>query len=1333
ESCLQINLVYQQVVQEALDKLEILLSQNEKQQKEAESQLSGPIKEPHREAGPTSSYQLPANMFLGRFLKPYFKDKLTGLVRQTGGNRQAAWADRQTGRQTDRQAGRQTGRQADRQTGRQTGRQADRQAGRQTGRQTDRQTGRQTGRQTDRQAGRMSRQADRQADRQAGRMSRQADRQTGRQPATQTFLFPGATSQPGVQGQEQQDDWLSWEQESQSARASSRTRSPTWRQRLKCSGGCWFPRQRSATSMKMQLKKLFVGVQREEGEGSDRGSLRGTGLAEDLQCGCRLMRFLCWSWRSLLGITAVSRLSPAACSQFEGTRDADDLRCFWQNFLHPSINKSGWSQEEVHTLKQLSRKYQERQWESIAEELGTGRTAFMCLQTFQAFASDSLKRCTWTPAEDALLKELVEKMRIGNFIPYTQMSYFMESREPAQLIYRWNNVLDPSLRKGPWTPEEDQVEVDVDGDLVLRQQQVLGQKKKVHKSAKRRKWRKQAGAQKKLDEEGPPANQESRDKSSRMTGCLGNRKVKVKRWESWQKTLLIHSVSRDSLRRLIQPKLSKVDYLSQKLLSAAEGAKQQLQDQITNLETEIEMLREKKEKDLIGDRYVELDWQKISNVDFEGTRDADDLRCFWQNFLHPSINKSGWSQEEVHTLKQLSRKYQERQWESIAEELGTGRTAFMCLQTFQRFASDSLKRCTWTPAEDALLKELVEKMRIGNFIPYTQMSYFMESREPAQLIYRWNNVLDPSLRKGPWTPEEDQLLLRAVSRYGEKDWWKIRMEVPGRHDGACRDRSLGKDRSRDSSPYGRSVSSGVEEAEQKLRVSCSGRGGRGRRPCAEAAAGPRTGVDPRRAASGLHRAALPPNRVPVLPPGAGDGAGAHHGAGPVRALCGHGCSSRGAASAPVLQLLRPHGHLRAAAGPPGPAGQQVPGRRRPPEDGVRAEGCGGSVAPPSNGDSGPRKSPEGPTSQGGAEEARSRSGWEGRPHPGSSVGAVGGKRLRKPSQRARAFQEAARAKAEAKRRRSSPPFKKRPDQVLLARRGRRAGQAVWVMTPLVQLEQAPPPGVPLTLVQRPAQAAPPLVFVADPAVAPPLRKKPRFEPSLMFLQSADAVAGWLGGRRGVLVSRGGVALPYLPPFVSSLKTLGLLLRARSSLTKASLQLLRQGLEASCSQSRPLGPSSTNESLAQVPDPPEPPPGRSFRQPGGVLPGTRALLQPPGSQVTHCFVWAGSSISSNLQQQEQQQQEEEEEEEERLVLAVRQLVAERFSSNPAYQLLRARFLSCFTLPALLASIQPPPERTAPRKTSQQEQEEEEEEEEEEEPKPKKTSKREHLWRAEVRHV
>ncbi|XP_031590769.1 snRNA-activating protein complex subunit 4 [Oreochromis aureus] len=287
---------------------------------------------------------------------------------------------------------------------------------------------------------------------------------------------------------------------------------------------------------------------------------------------------------------------------------------------------------------------------------------------------------------------------------------------------------------------------------------------------------------------GPPANQEAKEKTSRIAGYLDDKKLKIKRWESWQKTLLIHAVSRESLRRLIQPKLSKVDYLSQKLLSVEEADRQLIREQIDTLEREINLLRQKKEEELIGDRFEEYDWQKISNIDFEETRDAGDIRCFWQNFLHPSINKTRWSQEEVQQLKEISRKHKERHWEIIAQELGTGRTAFMCLQMFQRFVSGSLKRGSWTPAEDDLLRELVDKMRIGNFIPYTQMSYFMEGRDPAQLIYRWNQVLDPSLKRGPWTKQEDKLLLQAVARHGEKNWWKIRLEVPGRTDGGCRDR-----------------------------------------------------------------------------------------------------------------------------------------------------------------------------------------------------------------------------------------------------------------------------------------------------------------------------------------------------------------------------------------------------------------------------------------------------------------------------------------------------------------------------------------------------------------
>ncbi|XP_077436776.1 snRNA-activating protein complex subunit 4 isoform X2 [Vanacampus margaritifer] len=304
---------------------------------------------------------------------------------------------------------------------------------------------------------------------------------------------------------------------------------------------------------------------------------------------------------------------------------------------------------------------------------------------------------------------------------------------------------------------------------------------------------------------GPPANCETKEKMMKMKGCLDNSKMKVKRWESWQKMLLIDSVSRDSMKRLIQPKLSslstsssfllmcaRVDYLSQKLSSSdkSEDDKQQLKVHIESLENDIETIKVKKEDTLVGDQYEDHDWHKIAKIDFEGHREADDLRLFWQNFLHPAINKSRWSADEVQRLKEISSRNQETNWDLIAQELGTGRTAFMCLQTFQRFISSSLKRGAWTPTEDEKLTQLVDKMRIGNFIPYTQISYFMEGRDTPQLIYRWSSVLDPQLKKGPWSKEEDQLLLRAVARHGEKMWWKIRLEVPGRTDGACRDRYL---------------------------------------------------------------------------------------------------------------------------------------------------------------------------------------------------------------------------------------------------------------------------------------------------------------------------------------------------------------------------------------------------------------------------------------------------------------------------------------------------------------------------------------------------------------
>ncbi|XP_034721165.1 snRNA-activating protein complex subunit 4-like [Etheostoma cragini] len=193
---------------------------------------------------------------------------------------------------------------------------------------------------------------------------------------------------------------------------------------------------------------------------------------------------------------------------------------------------------------------------------------------------------------------------------------------------------------------------------------------------------------------------------------------------------------------------------------------------------------------------------------------------------------------------------------------------------------------------------------------------------------------------------------------------------------------------------------------------------------------------------------------------------------------------------------------------------------------------------------------------------------------------------------------------------------------------------------------------------------PPKVFLPykgtvtpDPTAPPPLRREAlQFDPSLMFLEPQDAVQDWLSGQGGVVVPGLSVSLPYLPPFVSSLSTLSALLRAKKSLTMSVLKLLRRGPQPQ----RPHKPGSRPEGTTT---------------PSPDLPDSTSDLRP-----------AGDPPAASAPPQEG-------EEAEVVVAVARRLVAERFSSNPAYQLLKARFLSCFTVPALLATVQPIRDKTA----------------------------------------
>jgi hypothetical protein len=55
-------------------------------------------------------------------------------------------------------------------------------------------------------------------------------------------------------------------------------------------------------------------------------------------------------------------------------------------------------------------------------------------------------------------------------------------------------------------------------------------------------------------------------------------------------------------------------------------------------------------------------------------------------------------------------------------------------------------------------------------------------------LHRWQKVLNPELVKGPWTKEEDEVVVRLVKKYGPRHWSMIASKLPGRIGKQCRER-----------------------------------------------------------------------------------------------------------------------------------------------------------------------------------------------------------------------------------------------------------------------------------------------------------------------------------------------------------------------------------------------------------------------------------------------------------------------------------------------------------------------------------------------------------------
>ena len=78
---------------------------------------------------------------------------------------------------------------------------------------------------------------------------------------------------------------------------------------------------------------------------------------------------------------------------------------------------------------------------------------------------------------------------------------------------------------------------------------------------------------------------------------------------------------------------------------------------------------------------------------------------------------------------------------------------------------------------------------------WTSIAKRMPNRSAKQCSVRWEHHLDPSVKKGNWTSEEDALIIQQVAKIGKK-WSKIAALLPGRSDNSVKIRYISCQRSR---------------------------------------------------------------------------------------------------------------------------------------------------------------------------------------------------------------------------------------------------------------------------------------------------------------------------------------------------------------------------------------------------------------------------------------------------------------------------------------------------------------------------------------------------------